>query len=172
MVEGSEISMFYDPMISKLCTYSKDRTNTISEMLNALDRYFIEGVKTNRDFLSNILQNNNFAKGEYSTAFIAENYKDGYDSYLNEVTDKDNLYAVVSFVNYKYLLRAASISNQLQGFNKTVDNNWCVIDGDTKYFVSISFNNFNKSYDIYVNKKIFKFEKQLEYWLSSFLCNN
>ena len=153
VVEGSEISMFYDPMISKLCTYSKDRTNTISEMLNALDRYFIEGVKTNRDFLSNILQNNNFAKGEYSTAFIAENYKDGYDSYLNEVTDKDNLYAVVSFVNYKYLLRAASISNQLQGFNKTVDNNWCVIDSDTKYFVSISFNNFNKSYDIYVNKK-------------------
>ena len=153
VVEGSEISMFYDPMISKLCTYSKDRTNTISEMLNALDRYFIEGVKTNRDFLSNILQNNNFAKGEYSTAFIAENYKDGYDSYLNEVTDKDNLYAVVSFVNYKYLLRAASISNQLQGFNKTVDNNLCVIDSDTKYFVSISFNNFNKSYDIYVNKK-------------------
>ncbi len=153
VVEGSEISMFYDPMISKLCTYAKDRINTISEMLNALDRYFIEGVKTNRDFLSNILQNNNFAKGEYSTAFIAENYKDGYNSYLNEVTDKDNLYAVVSFVNYKYLLRAASISNQLQGFNKTVDNNWCVIDGDTKYFVSISFNNFNKSYDIYVNKK-------------------
>ena len=153
VVEGSEISMFYDPMISKLCTYSKNRTNTISEMINALDRYFIEGVKTNRDFLSNILQNNNFAKGEYSTAFIAENYKDGYDSYLNEVTDKDNLYAVVSFVNYKYLLRAASISNQLQGFNKTVDNNWCVIDSDTKYFVSISFNNFNKSYDIYVNKK-------------------
>ena len=153
VVEGSEISMFYDPMISKLCAHSKDRINTISEMLNALDRYFIEGVKTNRDFLSNILQNNNFIKGEYSTTFIAENYKDGYDSYLNEVTDKDNLYAVVSFVNYKYLLRAASISNQLQGYNKTVDNNWCVIDGDIKYFVSISFNNFNKSYDIYVNKK-------------------
>ena len=153
VVEGSEISMFYDPMISKLCAHSKDRINTISEMLNALDRYFIEGVKTNRDFLSNILQNNNFIKGEYSTTFIAENYNDGYDSYLNEVKDKDNLYAVVSFVNYKYLLRAASISNQLQGYNKTVDNNWCVIDGDIKYFVSISFNNFNKSYDIYVNKK-------------------
>ena len=74
VVEGSEISMFYDPMISKLCTFTKDRTNTISEMLNALDRYFIEGVKTNRDFLSNIFKIIILPKGEYSTAFIAENY--------------------------------------------------------------------------------------------------
>ena len=54
--EGSEISMFYDPMISKLCTHTKSRKETISEMINALDKYFIEGVKTNKDFLSNILQ--------------------------------------------------------------------------------------------------------------------
>ena len=50
VVEGSEISMFYDPMISKLCTHSNDRESTINEMLNALDRYFIEGVETNKDF--------------------------------------------------------------------------------------------------------------------------
>ena len=55
-MEGSEISMFYDPMISKLCTHSRTRTEAINEMINALDRYYIEGVKTNRDFLSNILQ--------------------------------------------------------------------------------------------------------------------
>ena len=153
VVEGSEISMFYDPMISKLCSHTKNRSSTISEIVNALDRYFIEGVKTNRDFLSNILQKQDFSDGKYSTAFIADNYKDGYDSYLGNLTDKESLYAVVSFVNYKYLLRAASISNQLQGFNKTVDNNWCVIDGEKNFYVSISFNNFNKSYDIYVNKK-------------------
>ena len=51
VVEGSEISMFYDPMISKLCTHSFDRISSITEMINALDRYFIEGVETNKDFI-------------------------------------------------------------------------------------------------------------------------
>ena len=153
VVEGSEISMFYDPMISKLTTHSKNRKETISEMVNALDKYFIEGVKTNKDFLSNILQNPEFFEGNYSTAFISENYPNGYNPYLTNFVDKTQLYAVVTFVNYKYLLRAASISNQLKGFNKTVDNSWCVIDQDKMSHVSISFNNFNKSYDIYVDKK-------------------
>ena len=57
--------MFYDPMISKLCTHSNNRESTINEMLNALDRYFIEGVETNKDFLSNILQNKNFSKESF-----------------------------------------------------------------------------------------------------------
>ena len=153
VVEGSEISMFYDPMISKLCTYSNTRKSSIKEMINALDRYLIEGVKTNRDFLSNILQNENFEKSNYSTAFISKNYKDGYDSFNINLQDKQKIHAVAVFVNYKYLLRAASISNQLKGFNKTVGMNWQVIDDGKIINSKISFNNFNKSYDIYIGKK-------------------
>ena len=153
VVEGSEISMFYDPMISKLCTYSNTRKSSIKEMINALDRYLIEGVKTNRDFLSNILQNENFEKSNYSTSFISENYKDGYDSFNINLQDKQKIHAVAVFVNYKYLLRAASISNQLKGFNKTVGMNWQVIDDGKIINSKISFNNFNKSYDIYIGKK-------------------
>ena len=153
VVEGSEISMFYDPMISKLCTYSNTRKSSINEMINALDRYLIEGVQTNKDFLSNILQNENFEKSNYSTSFISENYKEGYDSFNSTLTDKQKIYAVAVFVNYKYLLRAASISNQLKGFNKTVGMNWQVIDKGKIINSKISFNNFNKSYDIYIGKK-------------------
>ena len=153
VVEGSEISMFYDPMISKLCTYSNTRKSSIKEMINALDRYLIEGVKTNRDFLSNILQNEKFEKSNYSTAFIKENYKEGYDSFNVDLQDKQKIHAVAVFVNYKYLLRAASISNQLKGFNKTVGMNWQVIDDGKIINSKISFNNFNKSYDIYIGKK-------------------
>ena len=153
VVEGSEISMFYDPMISKLCTYSNTRKSSINEMINALDRYLIEGVQTNKDFLSNILQNENFEKSNYSTSFISENYKEGYDSFNVTLTDKQKIHAVAVFVNYKYLLRAASISNQLKGFNKTVGMNWQVIDNGKIINSKISFNNFNKSYDIYIGKK-------------------
>ena len=52
--------MYYDPMISKLCAHSNNRKEAILEMVNALDKYFIEGVKTNRDFLSNIIQKSEF----------------------------------------------------------------------------------------------------------------
>ena len=77
--------MFYDPMISKLCTHSETRDFSIQEMINALDRYYIEGVKTNRDFLSNILQKKNFHSGLYSTSFISDEYPDGYNSYNIEI---------------------------------------------------------------------------------------
>ena len=155
VVEGSEISMFYDPMISKLCTHAENRESSIKEMINALDRYYIEGVKTNRDFLSNILQKKNFHSGLYSTSFISEEYPEGYDSYCIEIENKEILYCVATFVNFQYLLRAASISNQLKGFNKTVGNFWMVIDGKKNIEVKINYNNFNNNYDVYLLNKHF-----------------
>ncbi len=153
VVEGSEISMFYDPMISKLCTYSYDRASTINEMLNALDRYFIEGVETNKDFLSNILQNKKFQQGTFSTSFISENYPKGYNSYNIDIKEKEILYCVATFINFKYLMRAASIANQLKGFNKTVGNIWNVTDKSKQVEVKINYNNFNNNYDLYLLDK-------------------
>ncbi len=153
VVEGSEISMFYDPMISKLCTHSNDRASSINEMLNALDRYFIEGVETNKDFLSNILQNKEFKQGTFSTSFISENYPKGYNSYDIDIKEKEILYCVATFINFQYLIRAASIANQLKGFNKTVGNIWNVIDKSKQIEVKINYNNYNNNYDLYLLDK-------------------
>ncbi len=174
VVEGSEISMFYDPMISKLCTHSETRDSSIKEMINALDRYYIEGVKTNRDFLSNILQKKNFHSGLYSTSFISEEYPDGYNSYNIEIENKEILYCVATFVNFQYLLRAASISNQLKGFNKTVGNFWRVIDGEKNIDVKINFNNFNNNYDVYFLNKHFSIKSnwKIGYPLFSAIIDN
>ena len=150
VVEGSEITMFYDPMISKLCTFANERDLVIKEMINSLDRYFIEGVETNKDFLSNILQNNEFKSGNFSTSFIADNYPTGYDSSNVSIKEKEILYCVAAFINYKYLARAASISNQLKGFNKTVGNFWSVTDKKKNVNVKINYNNFNDNYDLYL----------------------
>ena len=70
VVEGSEISMYYDPMISKLCVHSETREKSISLMTMALDRYLINGVNTNKDFLSNIIQNNSFKKADFSLQIL------------------------------------------------------------------------------------------------------
>ena len=174
VVEGSEISMFYDPMISKLCTRSFDRISSITEMINALDRYFIEGVETNKDFLSNILQNKEFQNGMFSTSFISENYPDGYNSRNISIKQKEILYCVATFINFKYLIRAASISNQLKGYNRTVGNIWNVIDKNKQINVKINYNNFNDNYDIYLLNKHFSIKSnwKIGYPLFSAIVDN
>ena len=76
--EGGEISMFYDPMIAKLITSGETRDAAIAEMRDALDAYYIRGVSHNIPFLSAVLAHPRFASGNISTAFIDDEYSDGF----------------------------------------------------------------------------------------------
>jgi acetyl/propionyl-CoA carboxylase alpha subunit len=69
---GSEVSSFYDPMISKLIVWGEDRAAAIARMRRALRDYAILGVTTNRDYLSDILEQEAFAKGELHTGFVEQ----------------------------------------------------------------------------------------------------
>ena len=75
---GSDISIFYDPMISKLSVHEKTRTKAIDLMINALQQYYITGVDHNIAFLISTLKNKDFRSGSISTNFIKENYPKGY----------------------------------------------------------------------------------------------
>ena len=72
--EGSEISMYYDPMISKLVTWGKDREDSMNILDEAFDQYVIQGVTHNIGFGKSILANNAYWTGDYSTAFIPHFY--------------------------------------------------------------------------------------------------
>ena len=76
--EGDEISMYYDPMIAKLITYGADRESATTAMLEALDNYRIEGVQHNLTFLSAVLGHPRFREGHLSTAFLEEEFPDGF----------------------------------------------------------------------------------------------
>ncbi len=76
--EGSEVSMFYDPMIAKLIAHGENRNLAIDNMLLALDQFFISGVSHNLNFLCSILQNDRFRSGNTATNFIQQQYPDGY----------------------------------------------------------------------------------------------
>ncbi|WP_420406839.1 acetyl-CoA carboxylase biotin carboxylase subunit [Hoeflea sp.] len=76
--EGSEISMFYDPMIAKLCTHAPTRLEAVDAMADALDRFEIEGIGHNLPFLSALMQHPRWREGRLSTGFIAEEYPDGF----------------------------------------------------------------------------------------------
>ena len=76
--EGSDISVYYDPMISKLITYAATRNEALALMRKALDEYVIRGVTHNVNFLRSLCDHPRFIRGELSTAFIPEEYPDGY----------------------------------------------------------------------------------------------
>ena len=80
VVEGSEISMFYDPMIAKLAAHGADREEARTRLAAALDRFPVAGVDHNVDFLTAVLVHPRFAEGRLSTAFLEEEFPEGYRS--------------------------------------------------------------------------------------------
>jgi propionyl-CoA carboxylase alpha chain len=76
--EGGEISVWYDPMIAKLCTHAPTRIEAIDAMAQALDGFRIEGISHNIPFLADVMHSARFREGRISTAFIAEEFPEGF----------------------------------------------------------------------------------------------
>lgn len=70
--------MYYDPMISKLITWGKDRKTALDLINQKFDEYVVHGVAHNIGFGKSIVENDAFLRGEYSTAFIPTYYPEGY----------------------------------------------------------------------------------------------
>jgi propionyl-CoA carboxylase alpha chain len=131
IVEGSEISVYYDPMISKLVTRGEDREEAIAAMQDALDEYVIQGVSTNINFLSTLVAHPRFQRGELSTGFIDEEFADGFRDTETVVDAPDVPIVVAGIVHRLYMDRAAKISGQMAGHERRVNDSWVVIvDGE------------------------------------------
>ncbi|KAG8452062.1 hypothetical protein GDO86_004019 [Hymenochirus boettgeri] len=94
--EGSDISIFYDPMISKLVTYGHDRTEALKRMENALDNYVIRGVTHNIPLLREIITHPLFVKGDITTKFLPEVYPDGFKGHCLSLKEQNELLATVA----------------------------------------------------------------------------
>jgi propionyl-CoA carboxylase alpha chain len=79
VTEGSEISIYYDPMIAKLVTHASTRLEAIEAQADALDAFTIEGIRHNIPFLAAIMQHPRWRAGKLSTAFIAEEFPHGFE---------------------------------------------------------------------------------------------
>ncbi|MCP5364395.1 MAG: acetyl/propionyl/methylcrotonyl-CoA carboxylase subunit alpha [Hyphomicrobiales bacterium] len=115
--EGAEISMFYDPMIAKVTVWERNREAAIAAMRTALDAFYIKGVSHNIAFLSAIFANPRFQKGHLSTAFIAEEYQDGYTPAPLDTCDTDVIVAAASLMHLHYLHRMSMVSGQLPRYS-------------------------------------------------------
>ena len=103
--EGSEVSMFYDPMIAKLITHGENRDETIENMMNAIDQYVIDGLSHNLNFLSSIMHNKTFQSGYTTTDFIEQEYSEGFKGEL--ITEEE-------FEIFASILGACHLSNQMK----------------------------------------------------------
>ncbi len=124
--EGGEISMFYDPMIAKLCTWGKERKIAIKAMANALDAFEVEGIGHNLPFLSAVMQHPKFTSGDISTAFIAEEYPDGFAGVDPDETALRDIAAIAAVCNYIHHLRATRISGALENHRRWVGYDWVI----------------------------------------------
>ena len=96
--EGGEISMFYDPMIAKLCTHGKTRNAAIDRMRRALDEFYVRGVSHNVPFLAALMAHPRFRAGKLTTNFIAEEFKGGFTAAHLPPKDPAVLAAVAAVV--------------------------------------------------------------------------
>ena len=112
-MEGGEVSMFYDPMIAKLITWGPTRDEAADLAIAALDRFEIEGLGHNIDFVSAIMQHPRFRSGELTTGFIAEEYPEGFQGAPASPELIKSLAAIAGFVATAEADRARHVDGQL-----------------------------------------------------------
>ncbi|WP_164114598.1 acetyl/propionyl/methylcrotonyl-CoA carboxylase subunit alpha [Sphingorhabdus sp. Alg239-R122] len=137
VAEGGEVSIHYDPMIAKLITYADTREEAIDLQIAALDQFEIDGPGHNIDFLSAIMQHPKFRSGDISTAFIAEEYPDGFGGATLSDELLTRFAAIAAFIATAHADRNLRIDNQL-GDRLRPPSEWRVKSGDTMLEVSIS----------------------------------
>jgi len=128
--EGGEISMYYDPMIAKLCTWAPNRAEAIEQMRIALDRFEVEGIGHNLPFLSAVMDHKKFVSGNITTAFIAEEFSEGFNGVdLNNDKIKQ-LAACAAAMNRVAEIRRTKVSGRMDNHERRVGDDWVVqIDG-------------------------------------------
>ncbi len=137
VVEGSEVTMFYDPMLAKLCAHGEDRAAAIDRLSSALDSFYVRGPNHNMTFLAAVLQHERFRAGRLTTDFIAAEFGDRFQGVPLSPAVKTGLAALAAALSLKEAERAAKISGQLPGWKPNVPEDWVVSLGEDDVAVQV-----------------------------------
>ncbi len=135
--EGGEVSMFYDPMVAKVCSHAPTRAQATDTLGQALSAYIVRGIEHNMSFLEAILTNPRFVEGDISTRFIEQEYPGGFaGAELTSETTRAFLGAAIT-IFLRDAERAAKISGQLPGRQRAIGARWVVSIDDQNYSVFV-----------------------------------
>lgn len=136
--EGGEISMYYDPMIAKLCTWAPTRAEAIERMRVALDSFEVEGIGHNLPFLSAVMDHPKFTSGVMTTAFIEEEYPNGFEGVVLAEGELRRIAAATAAMHRVAEIRRARVSGRMDNHERKVGSVWNVALQDTSYDVTIA----------------------------------
>jgi len=153
VIEGSEISVHYDPMIAKLCTFGDDRETAIAKMRTALDEYLIRGLDHNIAFLAGVMARPRFLTGSLTTSFISEEFPDGFSSVELSRDDREAVVAVAAMIHQRYAERRASAGDQMHHHSAPLGMKWVVILNAAHYPVTL--NPELDGFDVTIDKRIY-----------------
>jgi len=135
--EGGEISMFYDPMIAKLCTWGPTRADAIEEMRLALDTFEVEGIGHNLPFCAAVMDHERFETGNITTAFIEEEYPEGFEGVTLSQDILCRVAAATAAMERVAEIRRTKISGTLGNHERKVGKDWVVSLQDQDFKVVV-----------------------------------
>jgi len=127
--EGDEISMFYDPMISKLSTWAPTREAAIDAMGRALEQFHIEGLGQNVPFLAAVMDQDRFRSGRLSTNYIKDEFPDGFHGTAATEFQRDVMAAVALSMHRTLTRRAAP---------ELLRDDWVVVENGERRSVRVA----------------------------------
>jgi propionyl-CoA carboxylase alpha chain len=137
ILQGSEISVYYDPMISKLVTYGQTREESIKRMVDALDTYIIHGVRHNIPLLRSVLVQDRYRSGNITTKYLQEEYPEGFKGIQLTNEQQSHLIACSALVEFLSERREYLVTpSALRKFT------------ESKYFIECNGNTYSVTVDI------------------------
>jgi propionyl-CoA carboxylase alpha chain len=130
VTEGSEISMFYDPMVAKLITWGPNREAAIDAQIAALDAFELDGIGDNVDFLSALMQHPRYRSGDITTNFIAEEYPEGFTGAPADAELLSDIAVIGGMIGAISDERAAGVDHQLGPPVVPPSERVVIVDGD------------------------------------------
>ncbi|WP_334018438.1 acetyl/propionyl/methylcrotonyl-CoA carboxylase subunit alpha [Alteromonas sp. S015] len=120
VVEGDEVSVFYDPMIAKLVVWGENREIALKRLISALGDYYIDGVSTNIDFLKRVATHPSFVAAELTTTFVEKHHNSLFSAISEDAANDDTQATIPAMALLSLLNRKVSTSNKTPSVWSTV----------------------------------------------------
>jgi propionyl-CoA carboxylase alpha chain len=146
--EGDEISMYYDPMISKLCTWAETRLGAVAGMGRALEDFHLEGVGNNVPFLAAVMDQDRFKSGKISTNYIPDEFPDGFHG-TEPTAFQADVMAAVGLAMHRLQVRRANPKAEAR-------DEWRIFVGKDRRAVKVSQENGTLALDFFRENKVVK----------------
>ncbi|MDO9322242.1 MAG: acetyl-CoA carboxylase biotin carboxylase subunit, partial [Pseudomonas sp.] len=137
LVEGQEVSPFYDPMLAKIIAYGATRDEARRKLVRAVEECVLLGVNGNQRFLANLLAHPEFAAGNATTAFIGEHFHS--DPSLSPQPPAASELAIAAALLYQESANARAHQGELAGWRSAGSAPWqfTLKHGEQKYPVTL-----------------------------------